>query len=527
MLAPDTHLQGTLSLDLKVHNVFLNQKGKYNIKFSICGSRGDLRKVQLYLNGSKQHIFEYEYTSEPFYQDGVDEPCQLDDNQFRFEMPEEFSEGEVVLLFESYQFTDNPLEDPFKCGEGKFLVFPCAGPMPSDKPSTSTAKDVCYNYTTQITINKLLAEEQLYVNVGHIQITVLLKIDQNEALPRNMSLLSTKMVNEAALPADAAVPSTRHLCGSQLNDVGVYEVVIQVHCACGLLSNTQGRPPQPYVSCNVSNAGEVTNSATTHATVHPTYSPFWDELLVIKVPKENFSKQELIINIIDHPRKLLIIGYHLPLEPLKPFFPYHLELENASNDSKAKLFVSLMFKTDELMLSTLQSDVFGLEVVLRQVTSSVTERFADPIVASLRIVSDSNQYRQRFVDGKQRESHVKTKKIKIPSTDLVGALKAMYNENQYNVAQVTFSGKPVQQPKWDQMFFFYGDDRWLFTPSSALVIEYFNAQQVVNFGHWQPQSPIGYSILDLDEFLLNVLKQENATMGIRVDNITVNVSFSS
>jgi hypothetical protein len=27
------------------------------------------------------------------------------------------------------------------------------------------------------------------------------------------------------------------------------------------------------------------------------------------------------------------------------------------------------------------------------------------------------------------------------------------------------------------MFFFYGDDRWLFTPSSALVIEYFNALQ--------------------------------------------------
>ena len=88
MLAPDTHLQGTLSLDLKVHHVFLNQKGKYNVKFSICGSRGDLRKVQLYLNGSKQSIFEHEYTSEPFYQDSADNPGQLDDNQFRFEMPE-------------------------------------------------------------------------------------------------------------------------------------------------------------------------------------------------------------------------------------------------------------------------------------------------------------------------------------------------------------------------------------------------------------------------------------------------------
>jgi hypothetical protein len=92
----------------------------------------------------------------------------------------EFSEGEVLLLFETYQFTGNPLEDPFKCGQGKFLVFPCASPMPSDQPSTSTAKDICYNYTTQIAINKLLSEEQLYVNVGHIQITVLLKIDQDQ-----------------------------------------------------------------------------------------------------------------------------------------------------------------------------------------------------------------------------------------------------------------------------------------------------------------------------------------------------------
>ena len=44
-------------------------------------------------------------------------------------------------------------------------------------------------------------------------------------------------------------------------------------------------------SSNVSSDGEGTNSAATHATLHPTYSPFWDELLVIKVPKENFSKQ--------------------------------------------------------------------------------------------------------------------------------------------------------------------------------------------------------------------------------------------
>ena len=90
MLAADAddHLKGVLYLDLKIHHVLFNQKGKYNVKFSIGGSRGDLRKVKLYLNGAKQSMFEYEYTSEPCYQDGIDNPCQLDDNRFRFEMPE-------------------------------------------------------------------------------------------------------------------------------------------------------------------------------------------------------------------------------------------------------------------------------------------------------------------------------------------------------------------------------------------------------------------------------------------------------
>lgn len=45
------------------------------------------------------------------------------------------------------------------------------------------------------------------------------------------------------------------------------------------------------------------------------------------------------------------------------------------------------------------------------------------------------------------------------------------------VIQVTLPGEPVEQPKWDQMFFFYGDDRWLFTSNSALVIEFYNALQ--------------------------------------------------
>jgi hypothetical protein len=60
----------------------------------------------------------------------------------------------------------------------------------------------------------------------------------------------------------------------------------------------------------------------------------------------------------------------------------------------------------------------------------------------------------------------------------------------------------VEQPKWDQMFFFYGDDRWLFTPSSALVIEYFNALQgtVIQFYLIHFQYPV-IAILDSHEIV--------------------------
>ncbi|XP_028395495.1 coiled-coil domain-containing protein 33-like isoform X2 [Dendronephthya gigantea] len=512
-------LKGALCLDLKVHHVLFNQKGKYKIKFKISSSRGDLRQVKLLLNDFKESIFEYEYTTELCLQDGYDTPCPFDDTQFRFEMPKEFSEGEVNLLFEAYQFSDNPLENPFKCGEGKFLVFPCAGPLKNDQPSTSKDKDICYNYTTQIALNKLLNEEQLYVNIGHAQITVLLKIDEEKAPPRNQSLSAKTMVNDAALPGDVEGPSTRHLCGSYLNEVGVYEVVIHVHSACDVVSNTQGRPPQPYVTSKLSNSDDINSS--THATLHPTYTPLWDELLVLKAPKDKISNGDLIINIIDHPKKTLITGYCLPLGPLKPFYPYHLELEQGGKEIKTKLFITLMLKADELVLSSLQSEVYGLEVVLRHFTSS---GLTDPLIAALRIVPDSSQYRQNFAEGKQRESYVKTRKVRFPSTDLVSLLKTFYDENQYNVPQVTFSGAPVEQPKWNQMLFFYGDGRWLFNSTSALVIEYYNALQVVNFGRWQPRSPVAYSMIDLNESLLSVLKQQNATMGLCVENITINES---
>ena len=43
--------------------------------------------------------------------------------------------------------------------------------------------------------------------------------------------------------------------------------------------------------------------------------------------------------------------------------------------------------------------------------------------------------------------------------------------------QITLAGEPLEQPKWNQMFFFHGDERSLFSRFSTLVIEYFSASQ--------------------------------------------------
>ena len=47
----------------------------------------------------------------------------------------------------------------------------------------------------------------------------------------------------------------------------------------------------------------------------------------------------------------------------------------------------------------------------------------------------------------------------------------------FSFSQITFSGEPSEQPKWEQMFFFHADGSSLFSSFSALVIEYFNTSQ--------------------------------------------------
>lgn len=87
MLADGVNLTGALILDLKIHHILFNEQGRYSLKFCIQSSRGDERHVKLYLDKTKDPIYDYEFDSQPCYQGNKQTPCHLDYSDFRFEMP--------------------------------------------------------------------------------------------------------------------------------------------------------------------------------------------------------------------------------------------------------------------------------------------------------------------------------------------------------------------------------------------------------------------------------------------------------
>lgn len=78
------------------------------------------------------------------------------------------------------------------------------------------------------------------------------------------------------------------------------------------------------MSVSIKISGDKVLSTKTYDDKSNLYAQFCH---VDTVPLLLFEFVGLILTVIDHPRKILITEYRLPLHPLKPFYPYHLELQ--------------------------------------------------------------------------------------------------------------------------------------------------------------------------------------------------------
>lgn len=124
--------------------------------------------------------------------------------------------------------------------------------------------------------------------------------------------------------------------------------------------------------------------------------------------------------------------------------------------------------------------------------------------------------------------------------------------------QISLPGRPDVQPEWNHPYLFCDerDKATLFTPSAALVIEYYHQDtgqrsRPLSSGRshnyckipikqlsynplccivamtdqfWKMKSPMGFSALQLDKDLYKELIKESAYKGLRVDNLPIQVN---
>ncbi|XP_073246058.1 coiled-coil domain-containing protein 33-like isoform X3 [Porites lutea] len=545
-----------LLFTIEIYGANFVTPGRYFLILKITGSKVNPRALKLYVGDSKVPLNDNEFTTDACLEDGDPETlATFTDSVISFWVPQESADGDIKLLVEAFQLPENPLHEGDKYGEAVFDVFPRKGTLFSavrQKTPSSRDSQELYQFETNMTLSQVVTNEGFSANAGVIRAAVSLKQDQPKQEepeedparepeyvkpkllpvpgdpgpgPSSASDTSTaiRTIQETALGSNINSIPVQHLCGSYLAREGYCEVVVLAHGALGLPMKSDGRPPQPYIA-GKSGKAEAQNQmgqSVTHASIQPTQSPSWEEILLVEFREENSKDEVLILLLADHPSKELLTEYTVPLAHLKPFHQYHLELvqPNPELSGDIRLYITLMMKMDKLPLPSAGFKVFGLEVLLRSLEAPVSSQMG-PLVATGRIVADWKEYKESMLSSQPRPAGVTVTTIDFPSPHPTSFAVAGATPAQ-GAPQVTTAGTPQEQPQWNQSLFFIGDESSLFTVTSALVIEYYPASLAMSRDSWQLSSPVGYSYQTLDQLLLSSLKWDSSKLGLRLDNLPI------
>ncbi|XP_067045345.1 coiled-coil domain-containing protein 33-like isoform X3 [Acropora muricata] len=571
-----------LQFTIEILSAHFSSPGRYFLVLRIVGSKVKPSTIKLYVGNSQNALDSHEFTTDACLEDGdLDTFATFNDSLISFWMPAGSANGDIRLVLEAFRLPENPMHKEVKYGEAVFEVFPRKTPFFSNirqkTPSSDNSNEV-YQFETNIKFTQILKEEGFSTNCGLVRATV--KLDQikepeteepvaeaktvaepvaepvveaktvaqpvaeakavEKPQPVKPLLLPvpgdpgpgpssaaevsfTNRIQESALGNNVESIPIHHLCGSYLARAGYCEVAILAHGAIGLPLNSHNRPPQPYIvgKSGKREAQGLVGQSVTHAATHTTQSSCWEELLLVEIKEEEAENEVVILLIADHPSKELLTEYKVPLEHIKPFHQYHLELvqPNSELNSDSRLYVTLMKKMDKLPLPPLGSNVYGLEVLLRSFEQQLHSQMG-PLIATLRIVSDWEEYRETMLSPQPRPTGVTVTTIQFPSPHptlfaVAGAT------TPHGAPQVTTAGRPQEQPRWNQTLLFLGEESSLFTVKSACVVEYYPAALAMTKDSWQLTSPIGYSYQSLDQLLLSSLQCDEAKLGLKLDNIPV------
>ncbi|XP_067829643.1 coiled-coil domain-containing protein 33 [Heptranchias perlo] len=303
---------------------------------------------------------------------------------------------------------------------------------------------------------------------------------------------------------------------------GKESVSIILHGATDLPALSDGSVPQPFGTAKSGSDEEANQVAqgVTHATIHLTHSPSWEEKVTVEIDEENTKDEVVILNIADSRTKELLASYRVPVTYLQMFHHYHIELiqPHPCVPSGVRLYATVVRKGS--VIPRQEGFAFtGFEVLLRAVENPLKDP-SGPLLAVARIVPDYESYKDAMLMKTPRPAGINVTTIKYPNLHQ-SFFDVLHSTNQGH-PQVSHAGFPQEQPNWNYSFLFQGRDcATIFTAGAALVLEYYSITTVMNTVSWQMRSPLGISVVPLNQGVYHTLMAESGGRGVRVDGLPV------
>ncbi|XP_029430565.1 coiled-coil domain-containing protein 33 isoform X2 [Rhinatrema bivittatum] len=327
-------------------------------------------------------------------------------------------------------------------------------------------------------------------------------------------------VIEVPLPENEPLPTSEN-DNVHVSRPGTELVTIIVHGAANLPTCSNGSIPRPFVTAKTESDKRKKWAAqgVTHACQYPTHSPTWQEKLTLEIDSEDIEHEAVILNVADSETKELLVTYKIPLNYLQPFHHYYLEMvQPFKNSSEVRLYATVIRKGNRIRRPS-RFMYTAMEVFLHAVEKPFKVP-AGPLIAVARIVPNYKIYQDIMLERPPAASGIMSTTVIFPDP----------SESYFNVLpvascghpQVSSLGTPPEQPVWNYSYLFQGQDGvTLFSEGAALVLEYYLATSMSDMVPWHLQTPLGFSVVPLNQQVYRKLMTQRGQHGIQLLNVPI------
>jgi len=306
---------------------------------------------------------------------------------------------------------------------------------------------------------------------------------------------------------------------------GYEDIFVCFHGATSLPSCNDGTDPTPFAILKTATEDRmgIMSKCTTYTTFQPTHSPCWEEAFTLQIPEKEIANDDIVLAIADDITKQLLASYKIPIKYFEPFHTYHLELVQPTDDIPhgIRLYVTIQRKLSHLNRLK-EFGYCGLELTVRDFYQELTGSPGN-LLAVARIVPDYTNYKDEMLTNKPFAAGVTPLKVYFPSPS-----KHHFERSEPSMQgfpQLSQPSTASKRPEWNYTYLFSDwDAATMFSHHAALVIEYYNASNMINHISWSVKCPVGFSVIHLDEDTLQVLTSNEGLLGVRLENLLVQQS---